>query len=93
MNGNEIAPGHESPRHPVTWASAFAVLLWFVLASLAYYAHISGYPATVVGSLGICFLIAGWGAGLSTYRQWLRAAVIVASIAFVVLLAVVRRGS
>ena len=83
---------NEQPRHPITWAAGVTVLLWFVLASLAFYAHISGYPATVVGSLAVCFLIAGWGAGLSTYRQWLRAAVVVASVAFVVLLFVVRRG-
>ena len=82
----------ESPRHPVTAAASVAIVLWFVLASLAYFAHISGYPASVVGSLAVGFLIAGWGAGLSTVRQWLRAAVIVASIVFVVLLGVVTRG-
>ena len=83
---------NDRPRHPVTWAAGFTVLLWFVMASLAYFAHISGYPTTVVGTLAIGFLIAGWGAGLSTVRQWLRAAVVVASVAFVVLLGVVSRG-
>ena len=83
----------EQPQHPIPWTAAITVLLWFVFASLAYFAHISGYPATMVGSLAICFLIAGWGAGLSTYRQWLRAAVVVASLALVVLLFAIRRAT